>query len=339
VNGYIKDWRQELESDVWLMPPLYHRVWQYLKYMANHKDKLVPMRDGTKKLIRRGQHLTSMRRIAEGVGWYEHGVFKTPDPKTISRILQWLQQNGMIELEYHSNSTMITIVNYCIYQSQDDDKCHSNSTVSPQSLETNNNDKNDKNDKNNINIMSMDLVHEVQKEVHEEAEIDQKDISACNDTVHGREFEVVPSSKVDVAPLSDKPTPKDEKAKLAAEFAEWWQDYPRKDARKEAEAEYIATRRKGATKEELEKAKRNYIRYIHSQGTEKHFIMLGKTFLGPNERWRDWLNDIEVAALVMGSGMSPVSSQAAREQEKKELAMFGGDYKKWWAWKKKQLRQ
>jgi hypothetical protein len=67
--------------------------------------------------------------------------------------------------------------------------------------------------------------------------------------------------------------------------------------------------------------------------------MQGKTFLGPHERWRDWLNDIEVASLVVGSGMAPVSSQAAREQEKKELAMFGGDYKKWWAWKKKQLRQ
>lgn len=328
MNGYIKDWRQELESDVWLMPPLYHRVWQYLKYMANHKDKLVPMRDGTKKLIRRGQHLTSMRRIAEGVGWYEHGVFKTPDPKTISRILQWLQQNGMIELECHSNSTMITIVNYCIYQSQDDDKYHSNSTVSPQSLETNNNDKNDKNDKNNINIMSMDLVHEVQKIDLEGAQADQEDEADTEGPVHGRELSP-----------SEKPSPEDEKSKLAAEFSEWWQDYPRKDARKEAEAKYIATRRKGATKEDLERAKQNYIRYVRAQGIEKKFIMQGKTFLGPHERWRDWLNDIEVASLVVGSGMAPVSSQAAREQEEKELAMFDGDYKRWWAWKKQQLRR
>jgi hypothetical protein len=217
-----------------------------------------------------------------------------------------------------------------------DKKTHAqaHADVSAKKAKRTRNDKNDKND-----IMSMDLVHEVQKIDLEGVQADQEDETDTEGPVHGREFEVVPSSEA-VAPLSDKPTPKEEeKAKLAAEFAEWWQDYPRKDARKEAEAKYIATRRKGATKEDLERAKQNYIRYVRAQGIEKKFIMQGKTFLGPHERWRDWLNDIEVAALVMGSGMAPVSSQAAYEQERAELEQFGGDYKKWWAWKKKQKQK
>lgn len=71
MQGYIKDHRKELNSDIWAMPPLYHRVWQWLKYKANHDDATIPMADGTKFWIRKGQHLTSVRNIAQGVGWFE----------------------------------------------------------------------------------------------------------------------------------------------------------------------------------------------------------------------------------------------------------------------------
>ena len=71
LPGYIKDYRQELESDVWNMPPLYHRVWQYLKYQVNHIDNEIPMTDGTKFTVKKGQRLTSYRSIAKGVSYYE----------------------------------------------------------------------------------------------------------------------------------------------------------------------------------------------------------------------------------------------------------------------------
>jgi hypothetical protein len=45
--GFIKDWRQELESDIWLMPPMYHRVWQWIKYSVNHSTGKIPNKDGT----------------------------------------------------------------------------------------------------------------------------------------------------------------------------------------------------------------------------------------------------------------------------------------------------
>jgi|GEM_PF-454571 len=147
MEGYIKDWRQELESDVWLMPPLYHRIWQWLKYTANHKDKYIPMHDGSKMLVKRGQKLTSIRSIAEGVGWYERGVFKKPNPKTVQDVLNWLAKNGMITIDTSNRKyTLITIVNYNVYQANNSDKSNSKYTVSIQSLDTNNNVNNDNKD-------------------------------------------------------------------------------------------------------------------------------------------------------------------------------------------------
>lgn len=123
MQGYIKDYRQELNSDVWLMPPLYHRVWQYLKYMANHADKTIPLADGSKLTIKRGQHLTSIRNICKGVGWQEGAAWKEPSKKTIEKILKWLELNEMIKIDRGKNGrqyTLVTIVNWDLYQSPED---------------------------------------------------------------------------------------------------------------------------------------------------------------------------------------------------------------------------
>ncbi|MEV3035491.1 hypothetical protein ABNF53_17025 [Paenibacillus larvae] len=123
MQGYIKDYRQELKSDIWLMPPLYHRVWQYLKYMANHQDNDIPMNYGSRLKIRRGQCLTSIRNIANGVGYYERAVWREPNPKTISTVLDWLEENEMITIERGQSNrqyTLITVINWEIYQETED---------------------------------------------------------------------------------------------------------------------------------------------------------------------------------------------------------------------------
>lgn len=149
MKGYIKDFRKELQSDIWFMPPLYHRVWQYLKYKVNHKDNKIPMNDGSFLTVKAGQHLTSIRTIANNVGWYERGVFKTPNPKTISSILDWLEKQQMIKIDRGKSNrqyTLITLINWNLYQS-DDDESNSKETAKKQSMDINNNDKNEKNDK------------------------------------------------------------------------------------------------------------------------------------------------------------------------------------------------
>lgn len=162
-QGWIKDYRKEIDSDIWAMPPLYFKVWQYLKYMVNHQVNAIPMSDGSKEIINIGQRLTSYRAIAKGVAYYENRVYKEPNPKTIKKILEWLEKNHMITLDHgrgNKQYTKITIVNYSTYQSKDNEqvtekKQQSNSgetekkhlgntkeTEGKQTLDINKNDKN-----------------------------------------------------------------------------------------------------------------------------------------------------------------------------------------------------
>jgi DnaD/phage-associated family protein len=143
LQGYIKDHRKELHSDVWMMPPLYHRTWQYLKYIVNHKDNTIPMRDGTFMTIKAGQHLTSLRDIAKNVGWYEGVKWKEPNPKTVTTILEWLENQSMIKIERGKGNrqyTLITLLNWDLYQQSLVDG-NSQETASKQSTDINKNDK------------------------------------------------------------------------------------------------------------------------------------------------------------------------------------------------------
>jgi len=124
VAGWVKLHRKIIESDIYVMPPLYLRVFERLLLEANHQDKEIPYKHpgekvATKKLIKRGERLTSIRQICEWVGWYERGVFKAPNTKTIKTILDWLEANEMIEIcprESNREGTHYRIINYALYQ-------------------------------------------------------------------------------------------------------------------------------------------------------------------------------------------------------------------------------
>lgn len=129
-GGYIKDHRKELDSDIWLMPPLYHRVWQYLKYKVNYSESELYLREGIRLLVKKGQHFTSIREIAKGVAWKERGVPKQPNPKLIGDVLKWLERQNMIQIlvvtgntkneknavNGNTIGTLITLVNWEVYQ-------------------------------------------------------------------------------------------------------------------------------------------------------------------------------------------------------------------------------
>lgn len=144
MSGWIKDWRKELESNIWLMPPLYHRVWQWIKYNVNHEPNKVPFKDGKVVEVGKGEKITSYRQIANGVGYYERGIWREPNVKTIRDILEWLRNEQMIDIEGNSQYTRIKVLNWDIYQAPVQDVSNSRETVSKQSLDTNKNDKNDK---------------------------------------------------------------------------------------------------------------------------------------------------------------------------------------------------
>ena len=71
-------------------------------------------------------------------------------------------------------------------------------------------------------------------------------------------------------------------------FGQVWETYPRKTNRKGAEAAFIARLGEGITVEQLTEATQNYAQF--RRGQDPNFTMLGATFYGPNERWRDYLS-------------------------------------------------
>lgn len=143
--GYIKLYRAIQDCWIWFDDDKFTKgqAWVDLLMLANHRDKKVPFNDDI-ITIERGQYLTSMRKLSERWGW---------SISTVSRFLTLLEKDEMIIRNSNTNRTLITIVNYGIYQDGEtpndtptEHKPNSSRTVA----ETNNNDKEYiKNDKNN----------------------------------------------------------------------------------------------------------------------------------------------------------------------------------------------
>jgi hypothetical protein len=147
-STWIKLHRKSLHSDIWEMPPLYFRVWAWLLMQANHAVGRWPTAQLGTIIVGKGQVLTSINKIAEGVRWKERHVVRKPNKKTISVILRWLERHGMIIIEKSywienpisptspqhcpkSNGlfTLITIVNWDRYQEQEKPKVTPKVTV------------------------------------------------------------------------------------------------------------------------------------------------------------------------------------------------------------------
>ena len=118
-RGYIKSWRKELDSAVWHMPPLYHRVWFWLRSNCNFEATCIPTPRRFGIWLLPGQRLTSNQQIAQGVSWHENGTEHTPHKQTISRILTWLEHNNMITVTVGHHGTLIFITNWNSYNGQE----------------------------------------------------------------------------------------------------------------------------------------------------------------------------------------------------------------------------
>lgn len=114
-RGYTKSWRKELDSDVWKLPPLYHRVWFWIRSKCNHETTCIPTTRRYGIWLLAGQKLTSNQQIAQGVSWVENGTEHTPHKQTICRILTWLEHNNMLTVTAGNQGTLISITNFDTY--------------------------------------------------------------------------------------------------------------------------------------------------------------------------------------------------------------------------------
>ena len=147
-KGWIKLHRQLQDCPLWYCERFSKgQAWVDLLLMANHSDKKIVF-NGQMMVVKRGQYLTSMLKLAEKWQW---------DRKTVKSFLSLLSRDKMISVETDNHKTLITIENYSIFQMCDSDDMDNgtdteitngadNSTDT--TLDTNNNVKNYKNDKN-----------------------------------------------------------------------------------------------------------------------------------------------------------------------------------------------
>jgi hypothetical protein len=71
------------------------------------------------------------------------------------------------------------------------------------------------------------------------------------------------------------------------EFLEFWDYYPRKLRKKEAFQKWKILMRNGIDRAEFDRAVTNYVESV--KGKDEQYILHPATFLGPNERWRDYV--------------------------------------------------
>ena len=142
--GWISIHRKIQECDIWLIDEPFDRrsAWIDLLLLANHDDKAIIF-DGHRITVKRGQYLTSVRKLSAKWHWGKDKTLK---------YLRLLEECEMITRNADSRRTLITIVNYSIYQSTNSEIADSNKdskqTASRQSSATNNNDNNDNNENN-----------------------------------------------------------------------------------------------------------------------------------------------------------------------------------------------
>lgn len=141
MEGWIKLHRQIVEWKYFKNSEIYH-VFSAMVLLANHKDGFT--KDGTRVL--RGQLMTSNKSLSGITGISESKIF---------RIVEKLKIEKQIEKLGNSKNTIITIINYDEYQSNEElleNQMKSNRNASEEQVKTNKNANNAKNEKNNITV-------------------------------------------------------------------------------------------------------------------------------------------------------------------------------------------
>lgn len=170
MNGWVKTYRKIQEHWIWTSKEPYdmRSAWQYLIMNANYAENKILTQNGELLEIGRGQILVSVRNLSEKWKW---SVSK------VSKFLKRLEDDNMVQRIGNKSGTLLTIVNYSVYQGYENTKDTPNDTqeehgrYTEQYTEDTPNDtpkiqgavqnkesKEDKNDKENKDI------HNVQKD-------------------------------------------------------------------------------------------------------------------------------------------------------------------------------
>lgn len=97
-------------------------AWIDLLLMVNHTDKKMML--GNELItIKRGQKVTSIRKLCERWNWSNNKV---------KNFLNVLEADGMLTVKSDSKKTLVTVVNYDVYQNENIEKRHQSDTKATQ---------------------------------------------------------------------------------------------------------------------------------------------------------------------------------------------------------------
>lgn len=101
TNGYIKEYRSLL-SWGWFKDPFTAHLWEYLRLAANWDEAVFKG-----KPVRRGELVTSYPAMAEATGM---------SVQNVRTAIKHLKQTGEIEMKSFRDFSIVTVVNYDMYQ-------------------------------------------------------------------------------------------------------------------------------------------------------------------------------------------------------------------------------
>ena len=104
-NGWIKLHRKIIDNWIWEDPEKL-RAWLDILMMANHEEKQIYF-DGRIIDIQRGQKLTSISKLCDRWNWSRNRVW---------RFIRTLCDAQMVTANRTRNGTLLTVVNYGVYQ-------------------------------------------------------------------------------------------------------------------------------------------------------------------------------------------------------------------------------
>lgn len=131
-DGWVKMHRSTLENPVVCKDSDHLAVWMYLLLNATHKEQ-EKMFAGKKITLQPGQLITGRKRIAE--------EFKINESK-VQRILKLFESEHQIEQRTSNANRLITIVNWCLYQGNEqqiEQQMNNQCTTNEQPVNTNKN--------------------------------------------------------------------------------------------------------------------------------------------------------------------------------------------------------
>jgi len=144
MQGWVK-FHRKIEEWEWYTDPNTFRLFFHLVLKANHKPKKwrgVP--------LEKGQLITSRDKLAEQLSL---------TPQQIRTSLIKLKSTSEITIKSTNKFTLITIENYCLYQTEEEKSTSKSTSNQPneqptnnQQVTTNKNEKNEKNEDNSRNI-------------------------------------------------------------------------------------------------------------------------------------------------------------------------------------------